>query len=223
MIPASDKQMLMARKLGNFLTSKKTRGIDNALVSREGLPTSAGQTDSTHTPEERTLASIPDSYQPKPRKILQAWREKGMTWDKHGNVYLNWSPVTGADLSSLLRHGATRRARSSPPEGYKPVFQHMESQQLPWSMYINPVWRKPAGDSGGDPFESGSEHDDIGRAEGYTLPPSLVPTTHNGKPFGSILPSPEWESIADDEDDNDDVIGTGVRKKKRKMVMPHWL
>ena len=87
-------------------------------------------------------------------------------------------------------------------------------------MYVNPVWKKPAGDSGGDPFELGSDCDDIGGVEGYTLPPSLVPTTHDSKLFGSILPSPEWESIADDEDDHDDVIGTGVRKKKRKMAMP---
>ena len=82
---------------------------DIVLVSCEGLPTSAGQMDSTQTPEERTLASIPDSYQPKARKILQAWREKGMTWNKDGNVYMNGSPVTGADLSSMLLHAATAR------------------------------------------------------------------------------------------------------------------
>ena len=61
-IPPSDEQMIVARKLGDFLTSKKTRGINNATVSCEGLPTSTGQTDTTQTPEERMLANIPVTY-----------------------------------------------------------------------------------------------------------------------------------------------------------------
>ena len=143
-----------------------------------------------------------------------------MTWDKDGKVYLNGSPVLGADLWSLLRHAATRRAATALPEGYEPIFQHMDSQQLPRSMYVNPVWRKPTLDSDGDPFESGSERGDIAGAEGYTLPPSFMPTTQDSKAFGSFLPSPEWESIADDEDNsNDDTLGPGVRKRKRKKAM----
>ena len=101
-ITPSDKQMIVAGKLGDFLTSKKTRGIDNAVVSRDGLPTSAGQTDTTQTPEERMLASIPVTYVPRTRKILQAWGEKGMTWDKDGKVYLDSRPVLGANMGSLL-------------------------------------------------------------------------------------------------------------------------
>ena len=128
MIPPSDKQMIVARKLGDFLTSKKTRGIDNAVVSREGLPTSAGQPDTTQTPEERMLANILATYMWKARKIMQAWAEKGMTWDKDGKVYLDGRHVSGANMNSLLRHAATRRMWSPVPEGYKAVFQHMESQ-----------------------------------------------------------------------------------------------
>ena len=79
-------------------------------------------------PEERMLASIPVTYVPRARKIMQAWGEKGMTWDKDGKVYLDDRPVLGANMGSLLRHAATRRVRASLPEGYKPVFQHMESQ-----------------------------------------------------------------------------------------------
>ena len=226
-IPPSDKQMIVARKLGDFLTSKKTRGIDNAVVSREGLPTSAGQTDTTQMPEERMLANIPVTYIRKARKIMQAWAEKGMTWDKDGKVYLDGRPVLGANMGSLLRHAATRRARGPVPEGYEPVFQHMESQQLPRSTYVNPVWRKTPGISGRDPFESGSEHDDIRGAEGYTTPPSLVPTKHDSGAAGSFIPSEEWVSISDDndgdddDDDDDDVVITGVKKRKRKKSMPH--
>ena len=190
-IPLSDKQMLEARKLGDFLTSKKTRGVNNVVVSHAGLPPSTEQTDSTQMSEEKTLASIPGSYIPKARKILQAWREKGMTWDEDGNVYLNRSPVLGADLGSLLRHTATQCAATPLPAEYEPIFQHMDSQRLPRSMYVNPMWRKPTLDSGGDPFESGSERGDIAGAEGYTLPPSFVPTTQDSKPFDSFLPSPE--------------------------------
>ena len=222
-IPPSDKQMIVARKLGNFLTSKKTRGIDNAVVSREGLPTSAGQTDTTQMSEERMLANILVTYIRKARKIMQAWAEKGMTWDKDGKVYLDGRPVLGANMSSLLRHAATRRARGPVPEGYESVFQHMESQQLPRSMHVNPVWRKTHGISGRDPFESGSEHDDIRGAEGYTTPPSLVPTKYDSRAASSFIPSEEWESISDDndgdaDDDDDNVIITGVKKRKRKKL-----
>ena len=221
-IPPSDKQMIVAHKLGDFLTSKKTRGIDNAVVSREGLPTSAGQTDTTQTSEERMLANIPVTYIRKARKIMQAWAEKGMTWDKDGKVYLDGRPVLGANMSSLLRHAATRRARGPVPEGYESVFQHMESQQLPRSTYVNPVWRKTSGISGRDPFESGSEHDDIRGAEGYTTPPSLPPTKHDSGAVGSFMPSKEWVSISDGDDDDDgDVVITGVKKRKRKKSMTH--
>ena len=210
-IPPSDKQMIVARKLGDFLTSKKTRGIDNATVSLEGLPTSIGQTDTTQTPGERMLANIPVTYIRRARKIMRAWAEKGMTWDKDGKVYLDGRRVSGANMNSLLRHAATRRVRDPVPEGYEPVFQHMESQQLPRSMYVNPVWKKTASRG---LFESGSEDD--GGAVGYTTPLSLVPAATS-----SFTPSEEWMSIADDDNDDDDVIITGVRKRKRKKLMPH--
>ena len=86
------------------------------------------------------------------------------------------------------------------------------------------MWRKTAGISGGDPFESGSEHDDIGGAEGYTTPLSLVPTKHDSGAASSFMPSEEWVSIADDDNnDDDDVLITGVRKRKRKKLMAHRL
>ena len=211
-IPASDKQMIVARKLGNFLTSKKTRGIDNVAVSREGLPTSAGQPDTTQTPEERMLANIPGTYTRRARKIMQAWAEKGMTWDKDGKVYLDGRRVSGANMNSLLRHAATRSVRSPVPEGYEPIFQHMETRQLPRATYVNPVWKKMP------PFESGSS--DEGGAVGYTSPPSFAPAAATS----SFTPSEEWVSIGDvddDDDDDDDVVITGVKKRKRKKLMPH--
>ena len=208
-IPASEKQMIVARKLGNFLTSKKTRGIDNVAVSHEGLPTSAGQPDTTQTIEERMLANIPDTYTRRARKIMQAWAEKGMTWDKDGKVYLDGRRVSGANMNSLLRHAATRRVRDPVPEGYEPIFQHMETRQLPRATYVNPVWKKMP------PFESGSS--DEGGAVGYTSPPSFAPAATS-----SFTPSEEWVSIGDDDDDDDDdVVITGVKKRKRKKLMSH--
>ena len=144
---------------------------------------------------------------------MRAWAEKGMTWDKDGKVYLDGRRVSGANMNSLLRHAVTRRARDPVPEGYEPVFQHMESQLLPRSMYVNPVWKKTTSRG---PFESGSE--DGSGAVGYTTPPSLVPAATS-----SFTPLEEWMSIADDDDDDDDddVIITGVRKRTRKKLMSH--
>lgn len=211
-IPPSDKQILVARKLGDFLTSKKTRRADNAVVSRKGLPSSStGQMDSAQASEEGMLASVPASYIPRARKILQAWKEKGMTWDKDGKVYLNGSPVLGADVRSLLRHATTRRAAATPPEGYKPVSQHMDSEQLPRSTYVNPVWRKPPPDGGQDLYESESERGDIAA--------SRMPTTRDSELLASFLPPSDWEGVSDDEtDDSDDPLKLGVRKRKRKKM-----
>ena len=105
-IPPSDKQMIVAHKLGDFLTSKKTRGIDYAAVSREGLPTSAGQTDTTQTPEERMLANIPVTYIQRARKIMRAWADKGTTWDKGLS---GWTACVGCEyeLTSVARCDST--------------------------------------------------------------------------------------------------------------------
>lgn len=244
-VAPSDKQRIVGRKLGDFLLVKKMRGIDNASVS---LPSSAGQANATQTVEERTLANIPITYKQRARKIMQSWADKGMSWDEDGNVYLNGSPVSGANLDSLLQHAATRRPRATPPAGYDPVFQHMESEKLPRSTYVNPVWRQKVGDSGGDPFAAAARYTDDEsndydtRAQqrplpaplGFTkydsahfpsptLPSAPPPPSRRPPPPAPFRPSSEWENISGDEEDDDvddDTIGVGVRPKKRKKSMP---
>ena len=138
-VPPPDKQMIVARKLGEFLTSKKARDVGRAIAP----PVAAAPPASSETPmseDERFLSEIPVSYRSNAKKLMRAWSQKGMTWDARGNIYLKGKPVRGGSLAELLHHASSGRRRN-PPIGFGHVTRYMARQQLPPTAYANPRWR----------------------------------------------------------------------------------
>ena len=75
-VPPPDKQMIVARKLGEFLTSKKT--CDGSAITTPASNIIAAPA-SSETADECVLSEIPISYRPKAKKLMRAWPQKGMT------------------------------------------------------------------------------------------------------------------------------------------------
>ena len=140
-VPSPDKQMIVARKLGEFLTSKKTRDSGSAIATlASNIIAAPASSETTAGEDERVLSEIPISYRPKAKKLMRAWSQKGMTWDAGGNIYLKGKLVRGASLAQLLHHASSGRRRN-PPIGFGHVTRYMASQHLPSTVYANPRWR----------------------------------------------------------------------------------
>ena len=139
MVPPPDKQMIVARKLGEFLTSKKMRDGGSAITTPASNIIAAPA--SNETADECVLSEIPISYRPKAKKLMRAWSQKGMTWDDDGgNIYLKGKVVRRASLAQLLHHASSGRRRN-PPTGFGHVTRYMAGQRLPSTVYANPRWR----------------------------------------------------------------------------------
>ena len=161
-VPPPDKQMIVARKLGEFLTSKKARDVGRAIAP----PVAAAPPASSETPmseDERFLSEIPVSYRSKAKKLMRAWSQKGMTWDARGNIYLKGKPVRGGSLAELLHHASSGRRRN-PPIGFGHVTRYMARQQLPPTAYANPRWRGEVWDRY-TPSDSSTEYYTQGEGE----------------------------------------------------------
>ena len=140
--PPTDKQMIVARRLGEFLTSKKTRNVDvdDAFTAPSNMATVGKQGEIAMSKDERFLSQIPPSYRRKAKKLMDAWSQRGMTWNDSGNIYLKGKLVKGASLTSLLHHASSGR-RHNPPIGFGHVIRHMAAEHLPSTVYANPRWR----------------------------------------------------------------------------------
>ena len=71
---------------------------------------------------------------------MDAWSQRGMTWDDSGNIYLKGKLVKGASLTSLLHHASSGRWRN-PPIGFGHVIQYMAAEHLLSTVCENPRWR----------------------------------------------------------------------------------
>lgn len=187
-LPPPDKQRLVARKLGNFLTSKKTRDVSNAIAPTAGVSeaTASGAVSGAVSKDERLLAEVPMSYRGKAKKLMRAWHERGMTWDRVGRVYLKGKPVKGASLVQLLHHASSGR-RGAPPTGYGRVRSHMADEFLPPTAYANPRWRVGQGDNYNS-SESTTEYYTQSEGEGEK---------ETNITRGSF---PEWQHLSDSRD-----------------------
>ena len=133
-VPPPDKQMIVARKLGEFLTSKKARDVGSAIAPPVAAPASS---ETSMSEDERVLSEIPMSYRSKAKKLMRAWSQKGMTWDDRGNIYLKGKAVRRGSLAQLLHHASSGRCRN-PPIGFGHVTRYMPaSSYLPQSMQIH--------------------------------------------------------------------------------------
>ena len=110
-VPPPDKQMIVARKLGEFLTSKKTRDATSAITPPGNIAAPA-RSETAMGEDECFLSEIPISYRPKAKKLMCAWSQKGMTWDDGDNIYLKGKAVRGASLPQLLHHASSGRRRN---------------------------------------------------------------------------------------------------------------
>ena len=139
-VPAPDKQMIVGRKLGEFLTSKKTRDVGSAFTAPSNVATVGKRGETAMSKDERFLSQIPPSYRPKAKILVHAGSQRGMTWDDSGNIYLKGKAVKGASLTPLLHHASFGRRRN-PPTGFGHVTQYMAAEHLPSMIYANPRWR----------------------------------------------------------------------------------
>lgn len=157
--PPTDKQIIVARRLGEFLTSKKARNVnvDNAFTAPSNMITvGKNRGEIAMSKEERVLSQIPPSYRRKAKKLMDAWSQRGMTWNDSGSIYLKGKLVEGASLPSLLHHASSGR-RHSPPTGFGHVIRHMAAEHLPSTVYANPRWRGGTWDNY-VPSESSTDH-----------------------------------------------------------------
>ena len=183
-VPPPDKQMIVARKLGEFLTSKKMRDVGSAITPPVAAPASS---ETAMSEDERFLSEIPMSYRSKAKKLMHAWSQKGMTWDDGGNIYLKGKAVRGASLAQLLHHASSGRRRN-PPIGFGHVTRYMASQRLPSTAYANPRWRGVAWDRY-TPSDSSTEYYTQGEGEEDTSTVTGSDRDVTGSAF------PEWVNM----------------------------
>ena len=183
-VPPPDKQMIVARKLGEFLTSKKARDVGSAIAPPVAAPASS---ETPMSEDERILSEILMSYRSKAKKLMHAWSQKGMTWDDRGNIYLKGKAVRGGSLAQLLHHASSGRRRN-PPIGFGHVTRYMARQQLPPTVYANPRWRGEVWDSY-TPSDSSTEYYTQGEGEEDTSTATVSDRDVAGSAF------PEWEDI----------------------------
>lgn len=153
-VPPTDKQMIVARRLGEFLASKKSRDVDRTFTASDHVATTARAQDEDD--DKRLLSRIPPSYRSKAEKLMGEWSRRGMTWDSSGNVYLKGKHVQGASLTSLLHHASSGRRRD-PPTGFGHVTRYMTAAHLPPKVYANPRWRGGSWDAY-PPSDSSTEY-----------------------------------------------------------------
>ena len=76
-----DKQMIVARKLGEFLTSKKTCDATSAITTPINMAAAATASkrrwgETAMSEDERFLSEIPPSYRVKAKKLMHVWSQR---------------------------------------------------------------------------------------------------------------------------------------------------